>query len=122
MDCISSYPALAALANSKSNTDISGSTNPDSTQSSSTATMGVQRGFFYDKTVLLPEIQEELRDMYELADINTEKAAQKWLPFFAREPSLWKSGGSATGQEGEHDSSTKQYTTSRITTFILNSV
>lgn len=68
--------------------------------------MGVQRDFFFDETVLLPEIQKGLGDMYELADINTEEAAQKWLAFFAREPILWKSGGSATGQEGQHTSPT----------------
>lgn len=68
--------------------------------------MSLQRDFYYNKEALLPEIQQGLGDMYELADINTEEAMHKWLACFAEEPVLWKSGESATGQEGLSNSTT----------------
>lgn len=63
--------------------------------------MGVQRDFVFDKAVLLPELQTGLGDMYELADINFEAAMHKWLACFAEQPTVWKSGGSVTGQDGQ---------------------
>ena len=66
--------------------------------------MGVQRDFVYDKAVLLPELQTQIGDMYELADIKGDEAKEKWLSLFTQQPTVWKSGGSVTGRQGEHTS------------------